>query len=1362
MRASVLLWICLFFWNMAATQSVLTRYRTLSLAEGLPNPAVYQTLQDQRGFLWFATRNGIARFDGLKMKIYDPAAAVDSTAVANEIPTLYESASGQLWLGYHFCPARLFRYDIARDTFLPFAYRPGVEAGEQPLSSGVRALWDSPDHTLWVATGLHGLLAFDLNATSDTIPYRHYRYLENDPKALPSDFMAPGLWQDKEGQIWALTEDGLACYRPTYDDFKTYRWGAAGEDPFAAEGLSLLADTTRGCFWIGTINGLLRLDMETGQSRRFQLAPGASLAEGRNWCHADFLDKQGRVWLGFGVFPESTLWVFDPDTALFSPVMAEEKDQEVQLSGGNHFNQDRNGTIWVSSFRGIKCIDVQPPSVRRVGLPLPSNSWIDLNEEPIVDLVEDSAGRIWLGTWEQGVWLWDRRAQTLEQIPSPPGSDGPGVDENIYSLELSPDGAYLWLATSQAVYRLQLSTRRWRSTDPFPDKPEYSCYKDILFWNGGLWGSCFGQGVFRLTPDHPDRFVQYSDKLHTADSLWEDISLSGPISLVSSHRPGRMWLGLLHRGLWEWDDYQREFQMHLSHLGINVLYEQNDSLLWIGAESDLYLYNFRKKRLIALPHLSTFNLRQSFCILSDQDGLVWVGYPDGILALDPHSRQVVHQVMASEWTVAEEEWFRLGMFCIRTSKGSLFFASAKGLVEIRPNEIVYNQVPPQVALQELRIGKRVWHNPDATGEPLVFHHSDNDLELLASVLHYRSPEQNQLFYRLDKYDEDWRSLPPNQSIEYPNLPPGNYRLLVKATNSDGIESAEQVLLSWRIRPPWYVTGWAYLLYGLVVIGSLYTAYRWQLQRQQEAAERRYWEELDTAKSQLFANISHEFRTPLTLILGESQSLLGKLSGAVQGQALRIQRSGKRLLWLVNQLLDLARADSGFLQLEPQQANILPFLRYSLQAFATLAEPRNIELRFLTNRDSLIMDYDPERLQRVLSNLLLNAVKYVLDGGRVTLQVEEEDTEKGARLRIAVHDTGPGIGTEDLPLIFDRFHRAHAEHDGVGIGLAVAQQLVELMEGTIEVYSTLGEGTTFTIILPITRQAPLGGGEWVAGDVLPPLTISEEEPALPSYDSDLPRLLIVEDNADLRTFLRTCLNRHYQLSVTTDGQEGLEMAKASAFDLIISDVMMPRMDGFELCRALKADPGTSHVPLILLTARADLSSRLQGLARGAEAYLTKPFEPVELRLRVAQLLKQREQLRVYYRGVSQGEELPPPELPAGEQEEHAFVQQARRAVLAHLAEETFGVEALARTLALSRSQLHRKLSQLTDRSASRFMRSIRLAEARRLLRNPQLTIAEAAYACGFRDPDYFTRVFRDEYGLTPTTFRGRPENKSSAT
>ena len=506
------------------------------------------------------------------------------------------------------------------------------------------------------------------------------------------------------------------------------------------------------------------------------------------------------------------------------------------------------------------------------------------------------------------------------------------------------------------------------------------------------------------------------------------------------------------------------------------------------------------------------------------------------------------------------------------------------------------------------------------------------------------------------------------------------------------------------------------------------------------------QELDQLKTQFFTNISHEFRTPLTVIFGMADQIEEKPEAWLEKGVSLIKRNAHNLLELVNQILDLSKLESGKLKMTNIQGDLIVYLRFILESFHSLAERNDIKLSFHSNLDQLWMDYDPEKLLRIVTNLIDNAIKYTKEGGEVILNVNTFDK---SQVKIEIKDTGIGISKKELPYIFDRFYQVEGSF-GTGIGLSLVKHLVHLMDGQIHVESEENKGTSFFMELPVKCEAERK--EQISTDLSmiqkDELNTSLIRPQA-AVGFELPHLLIVEDNKDVAQYLVAYLEGHYKISLAHNGQEGIDAAFEHIPDLIVSDVMMPIKDGYELCNTLKMDQRTSHIPIVLLTAKADMDSKIEGLQKGADAYLAKPFDKKELRTRLEKLLELRAVLQKRYQ--VNAEEVPL-ETSVEISVEDEFIQLIKSAVFDNLDDIDFGIPELCKAIGMSRTQLHRKTKALTGRSTSNFVRSLRLGKAKELLHTSHLNISQIAYEVGFRDPKYFSRTFAEEFGISPNQMR----------
>ena len=748
-------------------------------------------------------------------------------------------------------------------------------------------------------------------------------------------------------------------------------------------------------------------------------------------------------------------------------------------------------------------------------------------------------------------------------------------------------------------------------------------------------------------------------------------------------------------------------------------------------------------------------------MIEDTDGDIWLGTYNGITAITD-SFKVIGQIYDKDGLIDDEcnRWSVASL-----NDGRLCFGTTVGLSIIDPaviKERIGSRVRPKIYLTSIRYQDSVITSWDAlnaasiTGVLLPAHKRNLTLSFAQSS--YTTPEESTYEYQLEGHSDEWNYIGNLYDLSLFNMPSGSYRIRIRGVDFRGQPTSNTIVIPVTVQEYFYYKWWFYALCAIpfLVFGALW-AFRQrsdkkrleiEVARRTETISRQADElrELDRVKSRLYTNITHEFRTPLTVIRGMVESV----DDDPKAKDL-IKRNTDSLLDLVNQMLDLRKLESGNLKLNPVQSDLIRFLQYVGESFRSLASLKLQQFHFLSEQESLLMDFDPDMLARVVSNLLSNAIKFTPEGGDIYLIADR--TDDGHDVLIKVRDTGIGIPEEAREKIFERFYQVDdsstRKGEGTGIGLTLVHEIVKLMAGDIALRSRPGHGSTFTVTLPVRNDAPLSE---VEKHQIPELALVPGTAEKINIDAssdrryaNLPRVLIVEDNPDVVHYLGSCLHENYHVTVAMDGQEGIEKAVDGVPDIIISDVMMPLKDGFELCQTLKQDNRTSHIPIILLTARADAESRLKGLSRGADAYLEKPFSKDELEVRMEKLIELRESLRSRYASSVS----PSPTDDPGLQIEDAFILEFTNTLNANLSDADFGISEMCDALNIGRTQLHNKITALTGTSTSHYIRRLRLRAAEKLFKDPKHNISEVAYEVGFKDPKYFTKVFKEVYGVTPS-------------
>jgi signal transduction histidine kinase/DNA-binding response OmpR family regulator len=734
--------------------------------------------------------------------------------------------------------------------------------------------------------------------------------------------------------------------------------------------------------------------------------------------------------------------------------------------------------------------------------------------------------------------------------------------------------------------------------------------------------------------------------------------------------------------------------------------------------------------------------------------------------------------------VATIEFNRLSHF--QEADGTIYFGGLNGVTEFHPKDLLENGkdfasvVIADYEIFDGNIGELVPKLKEITESQIItFHPSDRFFKLKFVLPTSGDKSQTLYAWKIDGVFDDWTYQKEN-SLQFTSLPYGNHTLHIKGQSSAGW-SPKELTLQIKVLKPFYLQTWFIVVcVGIVGLGLFlfYKRKTQELRLRQEVLETEIKKatnkievqseklrQLDKAKSRFFANISHEFRTPLTLILGPIKSALKRSKQLDISQMGLIERNGDELLRLINQILDLSKLEDGKMNVFYVQGDIIGFLQQTVERFKGYAEANEKQLLFQPSISALEMDYDKSKLQGILSNLIFNALKFTKKGDKIEIAIKQVDEQ----LYISIKDTGLGMMEEDIPRLFDRFHQIEKDQittssKGTGIGLALTKQLIDLMGGTIKVESRLGEGSQFTFNLPIRQEASQKDEDYQIVNAamvnsLPTVLYSKNKDFISVLerieDEKTVQVLIVEDTADLAQYIASCLPEHYQISFAENGLAGIQKAIEEVPDIIISDVMMPEKDGFELCQALKNETVTSHIPIILLTALAEAKARIKGLKRGADAYMSKPFEEEELQVRVTKLLELRKTLWKRFSQLASNPEASPtleeqqnPNLAI----EAAFITEIRDIVNEHYSDVEFNLQMLVHKIGMSERHLRRKLKALTGVSPNQFISSFRLEKAKELLLQTDLNISEIAFQIGFDSPQYFSRAFSKTHGISPRGFR----------
>lgn len=1326
-------------------------FRHLNKKDGLSQGSVFSIAQDGSGYMWFGTRDGLNKYDGYRFKVYRNNPAKSSSLVDNDVRILYQDAGAKtLWIG---TLNGLSRYDKAQDAFVNYVTDNGLSA------NSIRSIFKDSKQRLWVGTA-NGLNLY--HADNDSFTKVD---LQNVP-AQSTEISA--IFEDSAGKIWIGTDMGLSELRASgAGNFELRKVLFPGNRalPLSDYQIKAIVEDKEANLWIGTQSGGVHYwNRQQNTITTYQHDNDDDNSLSHNNIRSMTLAPDGTLWVGTFV----GLNKFLPEKNGFQRFLNEELNPaSLSNSSIRAVFFDERGGLWVGTYHGG--VNYFDPGLSRFKNfeHLPNRN--SLSNNVVSSFVEDEHGNFWIGTEGGGLNYFDRKTGTFIAYQLTPESTNSIGGNNVKTI--LKDGQQLWVGTfTQGLDLFDIATKQFRhfkhksgTANSLSDNNVYSLYKE----GNRLWIVTYGGGI-NLLDLTSGNFHHYKNDPKHKSSLSSNL---GRVIIKDSRQ--RLWIGtekglnLVRRDSMR--DLNLVFQHFLPEVQVYAIFEDKSGILWIGTFSDgLFAFNpndFSYRQYTEADGLPGHTI---FGVLQDNAGQLWLSTNNGITKFDSRKNIFTNYNYSNGLKNLE---FNFNAH-YKARSGELLFGGTNGFTIFQPTEIVPNKYVPPVVFTDLKAFNETVEVDTKSNllpqvlnqtKSLTFRYNEAIFSIGFAALDYFNPSNNQYAFMLEGLENTWNHAIGQTEATYTIQRPGTYTFRLKGANSDGVWNPEERRLQITVLPPPWRSGWAYLIYTVLLAGALYGIWhfvrlRHRLQLEQLAKQQQ--EELNEMKLRFFTNITHEFRTPLTLILGPLEEMLQKYnSNGVHKQLLSIQRNAQRLLNLVNQVLTFRKLETDHEQMQATEGNIVAFLRDIFISFEESARLRGMAYRFRCPDDEIMVWFDHDKLEKVFFNLLSNAFKFTPDGGSVSLEILQQKTQ----VEISVCDNGNGIKPELHEQIFKRFYEkinvSHSTIKGTGIGLALSRQMIELHHGDIRVESEVGQGAKFIVALPLGRKH-LKDEEVAEKEIVAPNPVLEKAlktAKVPDFQwldepetelpTDAPVLLIVEDNEEVREYIQRIFQHSYRMILAVNGKEGLAFAKQHKPDLIISDVMMPEMDGTTMCGKLKTNIKTSHIPIILLTARTAQVFRLEGLETGADDYVTKPFNPEELRLRVRNLIQARQTLREKFVRVMNFE---PKEITVTSADED-FLKRSMEIVEKHIENPSFTVEQFAYELAVSRPLLFTKLKALTDQTPNNFMKTIRLKRAAQLLEQRKLNVSEVAYKVGFRDTRYFSKCFQKQFQKTPTEY-----------
>lgn len=1354
------------------------RFKHLTVDDGLSQNAVFAILQDKRGFMWIGTKDGLNRYDGYDFTVfrYDP---FDSTSLSsNQVTALYEDSRGFLWIGT--VDGGFNCFDRETETFQRFTHITRLLNNE--TFYGITAITEDVNGNVWIGTAGNGLFKLTYTNRENDPEWEVAHFLHNpDIPGSLSDNGVNDLHVDSNGDLWIGTRNRLdklpdEKYGENFKQYIIYVKNPEAPVTHQDSSITAIHEGEDGILWLGAMSGLVRFDTNDGRYTHF---PHDYEIFRYGWGRISEIteDEFGRLWLA----TPGVLMRFDTERKSYEYFRHDPLNpQSISFNGVSSIHRDRTGIVWFGT-PGYGVNLLVPRAHRFQKMVRAADTASRIAGFSVRSILEDDAGFLWIST--DVLYRWNRT--TGELISFETTSDRPDDFGNTgaWAMIQSRKSGDQYFATFQGLFRREHRTGKiyqykYDSSDPtgLPQKEVFGVYEDN---KGSIWITT--RNYFSKLEDvDAGRFQHFQYTQTTADRLIRP--------QIYQEAKGRFWLGtedgllLFDPGAGIVNEYRNDPQdeSSISNNSIRSICPDPDdpgNVLWLGtAGGGLNRFDIESEQFRYYTIEDGLPNNVVYGVLADENGYLWLSTNKG-LSRFARETETFKNYDINDGLQSNE--FNTGAF-YKSKNGEMFFGGIHGLNYFFPSDIIDNPYHPEIVITGLRILNRdvshkdensvLWKSITET-DVITISHLDNIITFEFAALDYSAPQKNQYAYMLEGFHKEWVRTGVSRTATFTNLGPGTYTFRVRGTNNDGVWSEREASALLIIDPPFWQTWWAYVLYAIGGFLVLYVLRRYEMNRMRlknqlrlEHVNRDRMKELDSLKSRFFANISHELRTPLTLIMGPAK----QLSSEIDNERLRhksrlIHSNAQRLLRLINQLLDISRLESGTMKLHAGLYDIVPFVRGIAMSFSAYAERKRIKLSFTSSEERIALYFDRDKAEKIFINIISNAIKFTPADGSVSVDVSIDKNESGSSISVAVRDTGIGIPSDQIQHVFDRFYQVGGssshEHEGTGIGLALVKELVELHRGSVTVASEIGKGSVFTVLLPLGKKH-LSPGEIVErdedrfeaapdfrenGEYVEEIDHPQEElVGMQANENDI-LILLVEDNKDFRDFIREQLTNNYTILEATNGVEGFTIASDRIPDLIISDVMMPKMNGYELCRKLKTDQLTSHIPFILLTARAGERDKFTGLKIGADDYLIKPFNSQELLLRVGNLIESRRRLREKY---SEGIALKPTDI-AVTPVDKRFIEHVLDVVDSHMSDVNFSVEILAEKMNMSHSQMHRKLKALTNLSASQFIRSIRMQRALDLLKKNAGNIAEVAYMVGYNDPGYFTRTFKNYFEYLPS-------------
>lgn len=1329
----LLCFICCWIGSRAQVADEHYYFKKLSVQNGLSQNTVNTILQDKQGFMWFGTKDGLNRYDGLLFRKFKHDDRSRRSIGNNFITALYEDGKGNIWVG---TDVGLYIYYPEKDFFEHFTQ---LSEENAKIEHTVTAISGDNQGCVWVAVESQGLFCYELEkGTLRNHTLENFSFLSTNVQTFTFD---------NSGTLWiGCYGDGLFYSRDRLKTLHPYLSPADNRETYANDVVTCIVKGAYNCLYVSSLKGGVKeLNLTSDKLHDLLLVDESGESV---YCRELLVASDNELWIG----AESGLYIYNLRQGKYVHLRSSLNDP-YSLSDNAIYSlcKDREGGIWIGSYFGG--VNYYPRFYTNFEKYYPKGTENGLHGKRVREFCQDNQGILWIGTEDGGLNRFNPKTKTFSFFtPS-------NAFTNVHGLCMVDD--YLWVGTfSKGVKVVDTRTgtivKTYQKTDSPRSLIDNSVFSICRTTTGDVYlGTLFGLLRYNRQSDDFDRIPELNGRF---------------VYDIKEDSGGNLWLATYANGAYCYDVNEKKWKNY-RHDENNPKSLPYDKVLSIFEDSHRQIWLTTQGGGFCLFHPETetftnYNLADGlpndvvYQIVEDKDGLFWLTTNSGLVCFRP-TTGAMKVYTTSNGLLGDQFNYRSSF---KTDDGTIYLGSIDGFVAFNPEKFSENKFLPSIVITDfLLFGKEV-----RTGEPgspleksitfsdgLVLSSSQNSFSFRVAALEFQAPRMSKIMYKLDGFDSDWLTVGESPIITYSNLQYGNYTFRVKVSNSDGVWNEEGISLKIRILPPFYLSVWAYIVYALLIIGCslgvvVYFKKRnsSKQRRQMEKFEQEKEREIYNAKIDFFTNVAHEIRTPLTLIKGPLENIiLKKQVDAETHEDLNVMKQNtERLLNLTNQLLDFRKTESQGFRLNFAKCNITKVLQETHLRFTSLAKQKGLRFTLQVPEKDFYAHVNQEAFTKIVSNLLNNGVKYADSYVRILLEVPE--TEERNSFRIHTENDGTIIPDAMKEEIFKPFVRFNEQEEGkvttgTGIGLALSRSLAELHRGTL-VMREGEESNVFCLTLPIVQDTTITLTSEVEVEMEKMNEVVAEQAGGKDKRSTV---LVVEDNPDMLAFVVRQLSKEYTVLTATNGAEALQVLDGNYVSLVISDVMMPVMDGFELCKTIKSDLNYSHIPIILLTAKTNIQSKIEGMELGADAYIEKPFSVEYLQACASNLIQNREKLR---KAFTQSPFVGANTIALTKADED-FIKRLDEVIQMNYNNPEFSMDDMAESLNMSRSNFYRKIKGVLDLSPNEYLRLERLKKAAQLLKEGENRVNEICYMVGFNSPSYFAKCFQKQFGVLPKDF-----------